>query len=87
MNSKARRKLVLIDLTDEDVATIRDRLIVIASRERLSYADVAALCGSTRSTVKHLLGAEGRVGDNMLRGLILAFPELAEGLPVEIRSR
>lgn len=81
------RPLVLIDLDDAAIATIRDRLLVIASRERLSYADVAALCGSTRSTVKHLLGSEGRVGDDMLRALIIAFPELAEGLPVEIRSR
>ena len=81
------RPLVLIDLDAAAVATIRDRLLVITARERLSYADVAALCGSTRSTIKHLLGAEGRVGDDMLRDLIIAFPELAEGLPVEIRPR
>lgn len=81
------RPLVLIDLDAQAVATIRERLLVIASRENLSYGDIAALCDVSRSAVKNLLGGAARAGDDLLRDLILAFPELGDGLPVEIRPR
>lgn len=81
------RPLVLIDLDAADVATIRGRLLEIAARENLTYGDIAALLDVSRSAVKNLLGGAGRASDDLLRDLILAFPGIADGLPVEIRHR
>ena len=81
------RPLVLIDLTDDEIGLLRDRLLVIASRENLSHADVAALCGVSRSVVKQLLSVTHRGSGETLRSIIAALPEIAEGLPVVIRHR
>lgn len=81
------RPLVLIDLTDDEIGLLRDRLLVIAAREHLSHADVAALCRVSRSVVKQLLSVTHRGSGETLRCIIAALPEIAEGLPVVIRPR
>jgi predicted transcriptional regulator len=81
------RPLVLIDLTEDEIGLLRDRLLVITSRENLSHADVAALCNVSRSVVKQLLSVTHRASGETLRQIIAALPEIAEGLPVEIRHR
>ena len=81
------RPLVLIDLTDDEIGLLRDRLLVIASRENLSHADIAALCSVSRSVVKQLLSVTHRGSGETLRCIIAALPEIAEGLPVVIRPR
>jgi len=81
------RPLVLIDLSPADVALIVDRLLVIAERERLGHADVAALAGVSRSVVKQLLSVTHRASDETLRCVIAAFPEVATGMTVTIIRR
>lgn len=81
------RPLVLIDLSEADVATIRERLLVLAQREGLNRVDLAALSGVTCNDVKHLLGRERRASEETLRCMIAAIPELAAGLPAIIQPR
>jgi predicted transcriptional regulator len=81
------RPLVLIDLTEDEIGLLRDRVLVIAQRENLSHADVAALCGVSRSVVKQLLSVTHRASGETLRCIIAALPEIAEGLPVVVQNR
>lgn len=81
------RPLVLIDLTEDEIGLLRDRVLVIASRENLSHADLAALCHVSRSVVKNLLGVSHRASEPTIRSIIAAMPEVADGLPVVIKKR
>lgn len=84
----ARRPLVLIDLDESDIATIRDRLIALQEREHLDCVDIASLCcNATAHEVRTFRSAKARASQETLRELIAAMPELAAGMPVDIRPR
>lgn len=82
-----QRPLVLIDLGPADIESIRYRLLVVSVSANLSWPDVAALCDVSVQSLHHFTGSERRVSCETLRRIIAAFPELANGLPVEIRPR